>query len=228
MSKFRSVCLALALGSVATITATSVNASGAESAVAAPVQFKQWLAGISSFAAQFDQRVLDSDGNLIQTGSGTLMMQQPNRLRWQSVEPSEVLLVADGTTTWYHDVFAEQVTILDFAQTVERTPFILLSSQDDALWQQYSVTPVAAGYQIKAKSADSQVPELLVRVEHQQLIGIELTDASGQRSEFSFRQPLVNGKIAPEQFQFTVPADVQVDDQRTAVAAPVCEPTQVQ
>jgi outer membrane lipoprotein carrier protein len=53
--------------------------------------------------ARFEQQVLDRNGKVVETGSGTFVFARPGKFRWTYEKPHKQLLVADGAKLWIHD-----------------------------------------------------------------------------------------------------------------------------
>ncbi|WP_442960208.1 outer membrane lipoprotein chaperone LolA [Pseudoalteromonas sp. A25] len=173
------------------------------------------LSNINTFEAQFSQRVLDEQGNVLQQGSGNIALAHPLKIYWQQQQPDETLFVSDGHKTFYYDLFAEQVTVMNTSSLIDTTPFVLLTSRAQEQWAKYQVTQTETGYKITpTEGVESQVEVLEIEFSQEQsLQGIKVKDVSGQISNFSFHNPQVNSSLAPDLFSFAVPKGVIVDDQ---------------
>ena len=90
---------------------------------------------VVTFAADFEQSLIDADGRLIEKTSGTLEIQRPGRFRWVYEDPYEQWLVADGANIWSYDVDLEQVTVKPQAETLANTPALLLGGSGEAMDQ---------------------------------------------------------------------------------------------
>lgn len=177
------------------------------------------LATIKYFSANFNQQVLDADGNELQNALGTLAVNKPNLVHWNTVEPDESLIVSDGSTLWFFDPFVEQVSAYLLENAIENTPILLLTSNDPMLWKHYSVSSMNENtYLIHANDNNSQVKTLELRFKenslNNELDNFTILDATGQLSIFKLTE--LNQNKAPENnlFQFTIPEGVQLDDQR--------------
>lgn len=82
---------------------------------------------VASYSAQFTQRVINTQGQLLQNGKGTFMVKRPALFRLDTTSPEESQLISDGKTLWYYDPFVQQVTAKNLAQSVENTPFVLFN-----------------------------------------------------------------------------------------------------
>jgi outer membrane lipoprotein carrier protein len=176
-------------------------------------QLRSQLNLLNSFTAKFDQVVKDDQGDILQSGQGEIALQQPNKISWQQ---EDTLLISDGDKTYYFDSFAEQVSIFKSEKLIQSTPFILLTSNDENLWQKYTVKMSKGAYTVSPKSLENaQVSALVIRFEDKTkgLKGLEIKDISGQTSYFNFSNATVNPELKAEMFKFDIPADIEVDDQ---------------
>ncbi|SFD46798.1 outer membrane lipoprotein chaperone LolA [Pseudoalteromonas denitrificans] len=178
-------------------------------------QLRSQLNLLTSFTASFEQVVKDEQGEILQKGKGNIALQQPNKINWQQTEPDETLLVSNGVKTYYFDSFAEQVSIFNSNKLIQSTPFILLTSNDEKLWQKYTVTLANNAYTVTPKSLDNaQVSALVIYFKNDKgLEKLEIKDVSGQTSYFDFSNSKVNQKIDDDTFKFVIPAGVEIDDQ---------------
>lgn len=172
------------------------------------------LATIKTFSASFEQRVVDSEQQVLQQGKGQLLLKQPAFFRFETTEPEPNLFIGDGTTLWFYNEMLEQLTLYDAEAEVNRTPFVLLTSTNPQLWAQYDVTQRHDSFTISAKEADSSVKQLVLRFSGDALASMHVVDINGQRSDFNFTTAQVNITLDDEQFQFTPPAGTDIDDQR--------------
>lgn len=181
---------------------------------------RQQLKGLDSLSSAFSQQVFDPQGQLVSESKGKLQLEQPRKIRWEQQQPDETLFVSNGVDSYYFDPFAEQVTVLDTSKLIDNTPFILLTTEDDELWQQFSIKQIEAGFEITPKNTeDAQVEKLTLHFdEQQQVAALEVLDQSGQRSHFHFDAPKRNVDIDDSVFEFTIPEHVFVDDQRAPQA----------
>jgi len=175
------------------------------------------LAALEHFSAKFNQQVLDADGNELQNASGTLAVKKTNLVHWNTAEPDESLLVSDGSTLWFFDPFVEQVSAFLLEKALMNTPILLLTSNDPALWQHYSVSSMDDNnYLIHANDNNAQVKtlELNFKDNTSELNSFTILDATGQLSYFKLSQFDEKNTPANSLFTFNIPEGVQLDDQR--------------
>ncbi|WP_434339859.1 outer membrane lipoprotein chaperone LolA [Motilimonas cestriensis] len=176
---------------------------------------QQKLHKVSQFSANFSQQVLDLDGKVIQEASGELNVAHPDKFRWQVLMPDEELVLSNGNTVWVYSPFVEQVTLLDQADAVAGTPFLLLASTDKAVWQQYEVVAKQQEFVIKPKDEQASIAEFTMKFNQKdQLIGFSIKERQGQTSQFVLTEFNSKNTFKGSDFEFVIPEGVEVDDQR--------------
>jgi outer membrane lipoprotein carrier protein len=183
------------------------------------------LAKLSFFSADFIQKTLNEQGELLQQGTGKLAISKPNLVNWQTITPDETLIVSDGNTLWVYDPFIEQASAYSLAKSIHNTPILLLTSDEPALWQQYEVAQNDSGFVVTPHNKNSQIKQLTLRfsdtdnkstgdVNHVQLSEFSFQDATGQIIQFNLSA--FNNTVKPEAalFTFTLPDNVRLEDER--------------
>ncbi|WP_435805096.1 outer membrane lipoprotein chaperone LolA [Shewanella psychromarinicola] len=182
-------------------------------------QLREKLSNIDSLHATFSQQVTDINNKPIQSGSGVFALAYPNQFYWHLTEPDDSLIVADGVNLWIYNPFAEEVTVMDVAQAVDASPMALLVHRDEATWAKYSVTKRAVNakascFDIQPKKLNSNVVAVSVCFEASQLVKFNLTDEQGNLSQFALTQQRTVKPDEASIFEFAVPDNVDIDDQR--------------
>lgn len=181
------------------------------------------LKQLDFFSANFSQQVLSDTGELIEESTGNIAISKPNLANWQVVTPDELSIISDGDSVWFYNPWIEQVSVYSLSSAIARTPILLLTSNDETLWQQYSVEQKNSQAQqdtfiISAIDTNSQIKNLTLvfnaKQQGGQLTRFSFLDATGQLSHIKLSA--FNDKKAPQQslFTFVIPPDTQVDDQR--------------
>lgn len=178
-------------------------------------ELRQTLALIPQFSSVFEQQVFDAKGGLIQKASGNVEVSQPNQFRWQTNEPDESLIVSDGESVWVYNPFVEQVSILSLDQTVKQSPLWLIANQTDAAWSQFKVTKDGNTYSIKPNDPQALTRQIEMSFSSGKLTTLRLVDSQGQSSVFELTQFNSAPNLAPNNFTFIPPTDVDIDDQRS-------------
>ena len=181
------------------------------------VKLRNLLSQITTLQAQFIQQVDDVQGNRLQDSQGSLLMQHPNRIYWEVTTPDETQLIANGEQVYYVDNFVEQVSIYSQSAMVTNNPLMLLTSDDDAVWAQFTVSQLATSsiqqFTVTPTTPQSQIVELSLGFAQGQLQRFTLVDSQGQVSQFNLSNQVTNMPLPVNAFSFTVPAGFSIDDQ---------------
>jgi outer membrane lipoprotein carrier protein len=174
-----------------------------------------YLAGLSSWSADFKQTITDGQGKELRSAAGKFYLERPGRFRWDYSEPSEQLILADGKQIWFYDKDLAQANVRDMDGTLSSTPAMLLSGSGS----------VSAAFDIKQLPADgglrwfqlipkhSNTDFQLVRIgfdKNGELASMFLADKLDQITQLTFTNPTKNPKFAPDLFAFTPPPGVDV------------------
>ncbi|MBV7387600.1 outer membrane lipoprotein chaperone LolA [Pasteurellaceae bacterium TAE3-ERU1] len=175
---------------------------------------QQRLSQVSSYKADFTQRVTTAQGKLVQEGSGKFQVKRPNLFRLDTQSPQETHIIADGKTLWYYDPFVQQVTAKKVADAIVNTPFILLTTNDAAKWQQYKVTQQGDNFTLVPKAKNSNIKKFQIRIDANGLLkNFSIIEQDGQANLYQLRN-INNLPIDASVFSFKVPKGVELDDQR--------------
>ena len=164
--------------------------------------------------AEFSQELLDGDGNLVETASGTFSLKRPNRFLWSYSEPFEQQVVADGQNLWIHDVELEQVTVSPLQGAIASSPAMLLSG-DARVRDGFEIVEAAedgtiAWISLAPREQGMDFRSVQVGFDAGELFALVLVDALGQVTSIQFRNMAVNLDIEDEFFRFEPPADADV------------------
>jgi outer membrane lipoprotein carrier protein len=176
------------------------------------------LKSMASLHASFKQTVTDVNHKPIQSGSGVFALSSPNRFYWHLTAPDESQIVADGQSVWIYNPFAEEVTVMDMDKAIQASPIALLVHSDEQTWSQYKVNKQRACYDIRPKTLDSGVVAVSVCFDDKTLTEFQIEDDQGNLSRFALSQQRGLSDKEAGLFQFAVPENVDLDDQRIALA----------
>lgn len=193
-----------------------VSETKLQQTVTAKQALKKRLGLTTQFSGSFEQQVVDNDGNNLQLTSGKLAVKKPNLVYWHTEAPDESTIISDGAALWFYDPFVEQATVYNVKAAISNTPILLLSSNDETLWQQYSVESLTADeFVIRSNDHDSRVKSLQLEFEESSstLKMFSILDSTGQTSIVTISDVNVD-RIDSSLFKFTIPEGVYLDDQR--------------
>jgi len=189
---------------------------GAAIAAASPAsEVEKYLAGLSSWSADFTQTIDDGHGKVLRSAAGKFYLQRPGKFRWDYRDPSEQLVLADGKQIWFYDKDLAQANVRDMDATLASTPAMLLSGSG-SVGDQFVITslPASGGlqwFQLIPKHPESDFQ--LVRIgfdKDGELASMFLADKLNQITQLTFTHPMRNPKFAQELFSFSPPPGVDV------------------
>lgn len=173
-----------------------------------------FVADVVTFQGNFEQALLDPDGQVIDKTTGTLEIQRPGQFRWSYIEPYEQWLVADGLNVWSYDVDLAQVTVKPQASALANTPALLLGGTSDALEQfTYEESYVEADttwVRLTPKNTESGFERVELGFNDGTLRRMVFFDNLEQTTLVDLSEVSVNLPIDADRFSFVVPEDVDV------------------
>jgi len=195
--------------------------SGGAVAASASTALDRFLDGLTTWRADFTQRVVDGRGRSIGEGRGRLLISRPGRFRWE-LAPKEgpetgQVLIADGRNLWFFDRDLDQVTVKPVTEALSQSPAMLLSGTGD----------VRAAFDVQAEAAPKDSRDLdwvavtprgaqsdfkVARLGFRgtALARMELQDRLGQRTTIEFSNATRNGALAADELRFEPPPGVDV------------------
>ncbi|MEM1263426.1 MAG: outer membrane lipoprotein chaperone LolA [Pseudomonadota bacterium] len=199
-----------------------IAVSGASVACASDDPLASFLDETTSVVANFEQELTDSEGRLVESSRGRLLIERPGRLRWDYEEPDQTVL-ADGQRLWLFDREVDQVTISDQADTLGGSPAALLAGSSDALnaferAATYSVDDID-WFELTPRNDDVDFATVRIGFDDATLRAMVLDDRLGQRTLIRFSAVTLNESIDDGEFSLEIPTYVDIVDNTTAAAA---------
>ena len=174
----------------------------------------EFVTDVVTFQGDFEQALIDADGQVVEKTTGTLEIQRPGQFRWSYVEPYEQWLIADSLNIWSYDVDLAQVTVKPQAEALANTPALLLGGSAEALEQFNYEGSYAETVTTWARLAPKNTESGFVRVELGFIEGMlrrmVFFDNLEQTTLVEMHDVVVNGPIDPGRFRFNAPDDVDV------------------
>jgi outer membrane lipoprotein carrier protein len=175
---------------------------------------REFVTDVVTFSGEFEQSLIDPDGRILETTTGTLEIQRPGRFRWVYSEPYEQWLIADGTNIWSYDIDLEQVTVKPQADALANTPALLLGGSGDALDQfHYGGSFDENGLtwvRLLPVDTDSGFRRVELGFDDRRLNRMVFHDNLEQTTVVILKDVAVNEPLDAARFEFTVPEDVDV------------------
>lgn len=169
------------------------------------------LTPLHALTGNFEQRQIDSEGELLSQSQGSFKMQRPGLLHWETIEPFPQLLVTDGARIWMYDPDLEQVTVSEVTAQLSNTPAVIFSGDLQQLQEQYTVTsPKEHQYRLRPLSDDTNFQRLDLTFAEGLLTNMVILDTFGQLTQFELRNVTPVESMPAAQFQFSPPAGTDV------------------
>ncbi len=177
-------------------------------------QLKHFVTETRSARGEFTQRSQRGRSDAADTSSGRFAFVRPGQFRWEVAKPFEQLMVADGERLYFLDRDLNQVTERKLADSLGASPAAILFGSDDLernftlreagergglAWLEALPRVADAGFERIAIGFRDNVPEAM-----------DVKDAFGRTTRFSFRAIERNPKLDPAQFRFVAPVGADV------------------
>ncbi|RKZ54239.1 MAG: outer membrane lipoprotein carrier protein LolA [Candidatus Parabeggiatoa sp. nov. 3] len=188
-------------------------------------ELNQFLQSLQTVYAQFNQKLYNESGQLLEESSGKMYVQRPNQFRWEYLQPYNQLLVADGKQVWIYDSDLEQVTVKALNAALGKTPAFLLSRnrklEEDFFVNKLPFQPKITRFELIPKDeitrfelipkdAEAQFDSMRINLQGDTILGFELLDNLGQTTHINFSQVRQNLRFRKSLFKFTPPAGVDI------------------
>ena len=177
-----------------------------------------FLDQLDSFQADFKQTLSNEQGEVLETSTGKVYMQNPGRYRWEYEVPYEQLLITDSNTLWIYDKDLEQVTIKDVSQAIDNTPAAIISGKQN-IHENFVVVNMGMieGFdwiELTPRDIDNQYRSVRIGFDKNNLGMMILNDNLGQITRIDFLNPVRNQRLGGPLFTFEMPQGVDVIDER--------------
>lgn len=170
--------------------------------------------GLHAVTAHFSQTLTDANGHRGQTSSGTLALETPRELRWQTDKPYQQLIVADGSRVWMYDPDLQQVTVRRQDNAEAHSPLTVLTDMSQ-LDRQFKVIESGRrdGLQwlrLSARNPNARFDYAELGFDGSVLRRMVFRDQLGNVSEIRFSDWKRNPKLPASTFNFTPPKGADV------------------
>ncbi len=156
---------------------------------------------------------------MTKTESGTLFLRKPGRMMWKYSSPQGKIFLLDGKYAWFYTEGDAQVQRIPASELDDlRSPlrFLLGHTQIEKELTGLTMAPSPNGcftLSGQPKGQEKRVTRVVLTVTRDGTInGIEVDEADGAVTQFTFTGEQPNAQIPSETFRFTPPAGVPVVD----------------
>ncbi len=177
-------------------------------------QLREFASSTRSAQGQFSQRTLKSTGQAAEASGGTFAFARPGRFRWEVKKPFEQLLVADGEKVYFYDKDLNQVTERPIGEAVGATPAAILFG-DGNLEKSFELRDAGVRDGLEwleaiPRSRDAGFEKIAIGMQNGLPQAMEVLDAFGRRTIFSFSAVQRNPRLDADLFRFVVPKGADV------------------
>jgi outer membrane lipoprotein carrier protein len=178
-----------------------------------------YLAGMSTWTANFTQSVVDANGRSVAGGSGRLLIVRPGKFRWEytprDASDAAQLMIADGRNLWFTDYELEQTTVKPQAEALSQSPAMLLAGgaelRSDFTVREDGRRDGLQWVRVEPRAAASEFREVQFGFKGKELARLVIVDKLGQRSTLSFRDVKRNVAVDPALMKFVLPPGAEAD-----------------
>jgi outer membrane lipoprotein carrier protein len=173
-------------------------------------QLSDLLQNLQTFQANFSQSIEDKTGNILSQSKGQMALKRPGLFRWETQNPNQQLIIADGKTLWIYDKDLAQIT-QQKQNTQNNTPALLLSDASPNLIARFKIESKNIGHfrlTPKVKKDLFQFVELVFT--QSQLKQMILHDNLGQTTVIIFNNSKTNQMLSSNLFHFHAPSNIEV------------------
>ena len=181
---------------------------------AAIERFKNFVRNTQSARADFEQKVHDRSGKLIQESKGSFVFQRPGLFRWTYAKPVDQVIVGDGERVWIHDRDLNQVTVRKLSRALGSTPAALLAGSAE-VEKAFELSDAGAKdglewLEAKPREREAGFERVRMGFDAEGLRAMELFDHFGQRTVLRFMNLQRNPKVDKSEFRFQPPKGTDV------------------
>jgi outer membrane lipoprotein carrier protein len=181
-------------------------------------RFETFVRTTQSARADFEQKVMDRSGKLVQESRGSFVFLRPGRFRWVYEEPVDQIIVGDGKRVWIYDRDLNQVTVRRISNALGSTPAALLAGSSD-VGKAFELSDAGTknGLEwLEARPRDREAGFERIRLGFSAtgVEAMELTDHFGQTTILKFSRLVRNPDLEPGLFRFEPPKGADVLGER--------------
>lgn len=171
---------------------------------------------INSFSANFEQLLIDQNGQPLQTLAGIMHGQRPDKFFWSVYESAGQTIVSDGSRIWLYDADLEQVIIEPYNNNFGANPINMLLddtqkfSQNFQLIEQRILADSTLQFSLKPVTLNSLYTYLDIGFKDGILSTISFQDNLGQTTQLLLKEFKLNPLFKDNFFTFEIPMGVDV------------------
>lgn len=177
-----------------------------------------FLEGLETFSADFEQSLIGTSGEMLETTRGAVQLRRPGMFSWLYNEPYVQKIISDGATLWIYEEDLDQLTVSDATVAIEDSPALIFSGEF-SIAERYVVVELESEdnltwLELTPRDIESQYRTLRLAFSGNELRGMVLFDSFGQTALITFTNVSRNPDLVREHFQFTPEEGIDIIDTR--------------
>jgi outer membrane lipoprotein carrier protein len=193
----------------------------------ARARMEAFAAGLHAVSATFSQSVTDPAGHRGETSHGTLALEAPRQFRWETTQPYQQTIVADGRRVWIDEPDLQQVSVRNQGLEEAHSPLTVLTDLSE-LDRGFRASEAGerdglAWLKLVSRASEPDFEYAELGFDRNTLQRMVFKDTLGNTTEIRFSDWTRNPALPPDTFRFTPPegADVVGDLKPDADVFPV-------
>jgi len=183
---------------------------------------QQLLQPLRNLQGQFEQKMFDDEGELLQQSSGNFSLQQPGKFNWETLLPFEQSLISNGKKLWLYDPDLEQVTVKKVDESLQQTPALILTGNSELLAKNFRIEQAAIGegsahdglpvqiFMLIPRADDPVFERLELFFTNAILTTLKVHDSLGQLTHFKLLNVHTNIELSADKFEFVIPVGTEI------------------
>jgi outer membrane lipoprotein carrier protein len=169
---------------------------------------------LKSVTADFSQSVTDANGRRGDESRGTMALEAPRLFRWETQQPYQQTIVADGQRVWVYEPDLEQVSVRSQSTEEAHSPLTVLTDLSQ-LDSQFTASESGerdglVWLKLVSKAKDPEFEYAELGFSARTLDRMLFKDQLGNTTEIRFSEWKRNPAIPADTFRFTPPKGVDV------------------
>ena len=178
----------------------------------------RFIDNMQTLEADFKQTLVDDQGIELESSTGRVLLNRPDKFRWDYKHPYLQTIVTNGETMWFYDEDLEQVTIRDVSTTLESTPAAILGSYKN-IDEQFIIIDMGKieefdWVELTPRDIESQYDSIRLGFDKDKLGMMVVFDNLGQVTRVDFTQQVINKNLSDDTFNFEPPQGIDIIDDR--------------
>jgi len=177
-----------------------------------------FLKNLESLEVSFVQILMNENGEQLEKTEGILYLKPPEKFFWHYQNPYSQKIISNGSILWIFDEDLEQVTVKNIDNKIQETPAGIIlgnkSIQEHFVQVNMGVIDGYNWMELTPKNLEAQYKNIKMGFDGDKLGMMIITDNLEQTTRIDFANFKKNISLSPHIFNFEIPNNVDIFDQR--------------